>query len=63
VHTANDLVYRFHSEEQGATYVVTPQAGAGGTLDPSVPQDVAAGETAAFEVLARFVDFRTSRAC
>lgn len=51
-HTASDTVYRFHSEEQGETFVVTPQAGEGGTLDPAVPQDVVAGESAVFEVLA-----------
>ena len=47
-HTASDTVYRF----QSATFVVTPQAGAGGVLDPAVPQDVVAGESAVFEVLA-----------
>ncbi len=51
-HTASDTVYRFHSEEQGETFIVTPQAGKGGALDPTVPQDVAAGETIAFQVLA-----------
>jgi glucose/arabinose dehydrogenase len=52
MHTANDEVYRFHSEEQGGTFVVTPQAGEGGALDPAVPQDVAVGETVSFDVLA-----------
>jgi glucose/arabinose dehydrogenase len=51
-HTASDKVYRFHSEEQGETFVVTPQAGEGGALDPATPQDIAAGDTVAFEVFA-----------
>ncbi|RYD15853.1 MAG: hypothetical protein EOP90_03360 [Lysobacteraceae bacterium] len=51
VHTASDTVYRFHSDV-GVTHVVTPAAGPGGALDPALPQDVPAGGTIAFEVIA-----------
>ena len=48
----NGPVYRFESASQGITYVVTPSAGAGGTLTPAVAQTVPEGDTVTFTVTA-----------
>jgi len=50
--TASEVVYRFHSDQQVVTHVVTPQAGSGGAIDPATPQTVAEGATTAFDVQA-----------
>lgn len=42
----------FHSDTAGpTTYTVTPDAGAGGSIDPDVPQTVDAGDTVTFDIL------------
>jgi hypothetical protein len=41
-------VYRFASDEAGITWIVTPTAGAGGSITPSGPQTVDDGDTIAF---------------
>lgn len=43
-------VYRFHSDDPVATHVVTPLAGPGGALAPSLPQTVEHGEAVVFSV-------------
>ena len=43
-------VYRFESDATGVTWTVTPDAGAGGALSPSVPQTVNDGDTVDFTV-------------
>ena len=43
-------VYRFESAETGVTWTVTPDAGVGGALSPSVPQTVNDGDTIDFAV-------------
>jgi glucose/arabinose dehydrogenase len=45
-----DTVYRFVSDGTVVTHVVTPDAGTGGALAPSVPQTVNDGDTVAFTV-------------
>ena len=46
----NGPVYRFASDETGVTWLVTPDAGPGGSLTPSTPQTVDDGDTLAFTV-------------
>ena len=48
--TATEIIYRFHSDETAVTHVVTPSAGAHGTITPDSPQTVNDGETVAFTV-------------
>jgi glucose/arabinose dehydrogenase len=48
--TATEVVYRFHSDQQAVTHVVTPHAGAGGAIDPATPQTVVDGATVAFDL-------------
>jgi glucose/arabinose dehydrogenase len=43
-------IYRFSSSQTGTTWTVTPDAGPGGTLSPSVAQTVPQGDTVAFIV-------------
>ncbi len=43
-------IYRFDGPSTTPTYVITPQAGAGGTLTPSQPQTVDENETVSFTV-------------
>ncbi len=43
-------IYRFSSSQTGTTWTVTPNAGAGGTLAPSVAQTVPDGDTIVFTV-------------
>jgi hypothetical protein len=50
--TDDDLVYRFHSDSTTVTHVVTPVAGAHGTIAPDTPQTVDDGDTLAFTVTA-----------
>lgn len=45
-----DTVYRFVSDGTVTTHTVTPDAGEGGALSPSVPQTVNEGDTVAFTV-------------
>jgi glucose/arabinose dehydrogenase len=48
--TNRNTVYRFASDETGVRWIVTPEAGEGGTLAPAVPQTVNDGETVTFLV-------------
>lgn len=45
-------IFRFDSDLPAVTWVVTPQAGAGGALAPALPQTVEHGETVVFTVAA-----------
>ena len=47
---ATDMVYRFHSDQQTLTHIVTPVAGPHGTIAPDTPQTVNDGDTIAFTV-------------
>ncbi|HET6545804.1 MAG TPA: PQQ-binding-like beta-propeller repeat protein [Rhodanobacteraceae bacterium] len=47
---AGTQLSRFDLGDTGTTYVVTPSAGAGGTIAPDTPQTVAAGDTTSFTV-------------
>ena len=50
--TSTEVVYRFHSDQTTVTHVVTPVAGAHGSITPSTPQTVDDGDTIAFTVTA-----------
>lgn len=49
--TANCTVTASFAEKPPGTWVVTPQAGPGGSLDPSTPQVVEDGDTISFDVV------------
>lgn len=48
--TGNGRILRFDGPSTPPTFVITPQAGAGGTLTPNQPQTVDENETVAFTV-------------